>query len=584
MALANEPKPMVPAVRLPSGRDKGIINMGDSMKFILDMVHHNPSEQETETKYMEPKYLKSLGYNGQVLKNINLTAAYEKSSPGTVAKDRGLQDWIEDVRLDFDMKFKKIRKAGIGVFSHIDLFLFPSAIVEKITEKIFVNDSISIYREKTREFLEDMFDEVLERYPDLDGFIIRTGETYLFDSPYHTGNNPVPYFTNSEHNFEDGYISVNYNKREKALRREKETFIYLINFLKKIICGKHKKILIFRTWDVFEDRFHADREYYLSITDRIDVHDSLYFSIKHTTLDFFRNVEPNPCIGVGKHQQIIEVQFQREYEGKGAYPNYFTHHLIDGFPETKQKKGFRDYLNSDLIRGVFCWSRGGGWYGPYINNEFWIDLNLEVFMRWIKNPALSEDKIFYAYLKELGFNQESQKLIRKISCSSSEAVLKGRYCSVGEINKVWMRDDVIGGLVQLGKSFKEFKKKNQVDAVLREKHESVLIWKKIVSLSKSIDHKNEDLRQFIEASCEYGLRLFKAIEKAWRVLLRHQDSSSSLDTDIAAFFKAWEDYHNLKSEYPQYSTLFRGKYWNWPGEELSPGMIDSIQARENELW
>ena len=26
----------------------------------------------------------------------------------------------------------------------------------------------------------------------------------------------------------------------------------------------------------------------------------------------------NPCIGIGKHQQVVEVQCQREYEGKGA--------------------------------------------------------------------------------------------------------------------------------------------------------------------------------------------------------------------------------------------------------------------------
>ena len=30
----------------------------------------------------------------------------------------------------------------------------------------------------------------------------------------------------------------------------------------------------------------------------------------------------NPQLGTGKHAQIIEVELQREYEGKSAYPNY----------------------------------------------------------------------------------------------------------------------------------------------------------------------------------------------------------------------------------------------------------------------
>ena len=29
----------------------------------------------------------------------------------------------------------------------------------------------------------------------------------------------------------------------------------------------------------------------------------------------------NPTLGVGQHAQIVEVELQREYEGKGAYPN-----------------------------------------------------------------------------------------------------------------------------------------------------------------------------------------------------------------------------------------------------------------------
>jgi len=53
------------------------------------------------------------------------------------------------------------------------------------------------------------------------------------------------------------------------------------------------------------------------MTDQIEPHDLLYFSIKHSIADFFRPAIWNPSLGVGKHAQIVEVELQREYEGKG---------------------------------------------------------------------------------------------------------------------------------------------------------------------------------------------------------------------------------------------------------------------------
>ena len=41
----------------------------------------------------------------------------------------------------------------------------------------------------------------------------------------------------------------------------------------------------------------------------------------------------NPTLGIGRHRQIVEVQCQREYEGKGAYPNYVVKGVVEGFEE-----------------------------------------------------------------------------------------------------------------------------------------------------------------------------------------------------------------------------------------------------------
>jgi hypothetical protein len=45
---------------------------------------------------------------------------------------------------------------------------------------------------------------------------------------------------------------------------------------------------------------------------------SRYFSIKHSSGDFTRPAKWNAQLGVGQHAQIVEVELQREYEGKAS--------------------------------------------------------------------------------------------------------------------------------------------------------------------------------------------------------------------------------------------------------------------------
>ena len=82
------------------------------------------------------------------------------------------------------------------------------------------------------------------------------------------------------------------------------------------------------------------------------------FSIKHTALDFWRHVKVNECLTRGKHPQIIEVQCQREYEGKGAYPNYVMDGVINGFEENRSEDRAEGFVGrSEDSRRVFMVAR-----------------------------------------------------------------------------------------------------------------------------------------------------------------------------------------------------------------------------------
>ena len=42
----------------------------------------------------------------------------------------------------------------------------------------------------TKQLLRVLVDETFARFPGCDGWIVRTGETYTYDTPFHVGNSP----------------------------------------------------------------------------------------------------------------------------------------------------------------------------------------------------------------------------------------------------------------------------------------------------------------------------------------------------------------------------------------------------------
>lgn len=60
-------------------------------------------------------------------------------------------------------------------------------------------------------------------YPDVSGFVVRTGETYTYDTPYHMGNS----------------LGNGTNGR----------WTEFISFLRLLVCEQQGKELYFRSWD-----------------------------------------------------------------------------------------------------------------------------------------------------------------------------------------------------------------------------------------------------------------------------------------------------------------------------------------------
>jgi len=519
--------------------------------FIMDMVHHNPGETLTETAFSDPEYLKTHGYNGIVVNDFTFAHAaltFDSLNRDIFPEGSKERAWVisaaERVRKNISMA----KKAGLKVYYFTDIVVLPKRLVEIYRDEIVdMNGKITFDRSKTVEIHRIMLAELFEKFPDLDGLVIRTGETYLNNVPYHTGNNPI---TNGV-----------------------ESHIRLINFLRDEVAVKRNKKVFYRTW--LSAGMHEKPEVYLSVTNQITPHQNLIFSIKHTKGDFHRTFDFNPTLTLGQHPQIVEIQCQREYEGKGAYPNYIAEGVINGFEEfnsnTPQSgyKGLADIRNHPNMKGVWTWSRGGGWVGPFITNEFWPRLNAFVISRWMNSQNVSEEQIFEQFMVENGVAPGSRRMFRELCLLSAKAVLRGHNSATLDWNSRWvwwMRDEFLSGTDGpiLKSAFEKLYASSLLDEAVEEKYQAVRLWAKIEALSLKIKIRSKEDEKYLRTSSRYGHLLHEIIAEGWNVMALGYvgDKTGKYDIDkikssIDRYDRAWESYRNLKSSDPSAATLYR---------------------------
>lgn len=524
----------------------------DEQFYVLDMVHNNPGEELTESVFNDPGFLSDQGYTGQVMNDFTFVHAaitFDSFDKRIFPEGSRERQWILKAAERVRENIKRAHKAGIKVYYFTDIIVLPRSLVDLYKEEICdENGKISFERPKTVEIHRKMLHEVFDSFPDLDGLVIRTGETYLNNVPYHVGNNPITHGVQSH--------------------------VKLINLLRDEVCIKRNKKVFYRTWSF--GGMHDSKKYYLDVTDKVSPHPNLIFAIKHTQGDYHRTHPFNPTLSAGKHPQIVEVQCQREYEGKGAFPNYIGDGVINGFEEYKtspSKEAYRslnDIKTTPQFRGVWTWSRGGGWVGPYITNEFWIKLNAYVIGHWGKNTNKTEEEIFNAFMDEEGIRGKSRQAFRELCLLSAKAVLRGHSSAKLPFDRGlvwWTRDQFLGGIeagTPLFKAFGTWHERQELKAAIEEKYEAVALWKKIVSLSDKLALPDSDDNRYIKVSSRYGLLLHQIIAEGWNIMAlgfigdkTGKYDREKLDASIKRYDTYWESYKQLKEKNPECATLYK---------------------------
>ena len=557
-----------------------------SLPVIMNMVFNNPGEAATVTKYNDPAYLKSLGYTAMVPEwHIQCAITYDSFKKGIIPEGSVDRSWIVARQRWIKEQLDKTEQAGIDAYAFMDVLVLPVRTLERYKDSLVRNpaeqtggDVIhgrmapSIERPLTRKLLRIQLDEIFSCFPQLDGLVIRFGETYLFDTPYHAGGSPVS------------------GTPAERIRQH----VKLVNILREEVCVKRNKKLFYRTWDF--GFFHTRPDIYLKITDQVEPHRNLYFSIKYPKGDFQRLLPFNPTLGIGGHQYVVEYQCQPEYYGKGAHPDYLFNGFLNGFEEYSQlmnpgdKWGVRDLTDDPHFRGIWTWSRGGGWRGPYITHELWCDLNAFTALIWACDTTLTEDRVLDSAALKLGVREESLDDFRELVHLSAKGVVRG-HASLIDIPKArfnvwWIRDQYMSDMSSLNPFFDYLMHENKEEEAIREKDEAVAIWKKMEYLAGNIRMKDPGDEEYLKVSVTYGRIKYEIIRNAFTaILLGYKGDKTGhyekkrIRQAIARYDTLWEEWRKLKNDYPSCATLYEPNAFRIGKEGVTGDKAHGLAAR-----
>ncbi len=561
------------------------------------MVHNNPGEPPFVTKYNDPAILKALHYTGQVPR-IFLPCAitYEAFDAHLMPHGSAMRRKVEAYASQVDEIVSKAVAAGLPLYPFTDLLVVPRVLQAKYGDEMKPAEGsvppgtlggatlpASILQARTEEILRAQIAEIFTRFPDLGGLTTRYGETYLFEWPEYAGSSPAT------------------TAQEQAR---------LIAVLRDEVCVKRGKRLFFRTWGF--GPFHTDPVFYRQATDAVEPHPLLVFSIKHVQADFLRLQPFNPCLGIGRHAQIVEISSnQAGLYGKNAHPYYIGRGVIEGWKEfdfihnSGPARSLRSLLARPQFAGIWTWSRGDGWRGPYIDNEMWVDLDEQVFHRFAREPWRSEEDLFAeAARAATGVSDQDLPKLRELCLLSADAVMHGQETVVmttadwrdpgaphpaGQSPTFrelwWCRDDGIGAIdlhavVRAGK----------VQAVLAEKAQATRYWRRIEELAREIRLPDPARQTFLEVSCRYGRIKYDLFAAIWtmQILAAQADigpaklDRAALKAAIADYDQHWAEWEDLRSSNACCPTLSSDRAVQYVAERPFRQVLDEYRNRADE--
>jgi hypothetical protein len=415
---------------------------------LINMIHDNHGEPPFKTRYREPAALRAMGYEAVVIPDALAAIPGAFVDPGneTVARAASVTPRKPQELADaIDAQVAAAAAAGMAVYFYGDALLLPLTVVDKRPGDFLCEDGsgrLCPGKPAVYAALQDQVDELFDRWPAAAGLVMRTGEVYpeatphLTGSPLHAGNCPVC--------------------RELPLVDRQVRFITAMH---DVVAGRLGRTYVHRAWQPAVaglPNMHDDPAVYREVSGRVPASPRLWFSFKFTRGDFRRGQTFNPCLLADERPKWVEFQCEREYEGKGAFPNYqagiwkeFFSRLCAGLGGGEAGAAGDGGLRGRF--GVWGWSRGGGWGGPYVQREEWIDVNVRALARLWADPAVDVGDVATAWVGETFGVAESAPptpAIAELLAVSTGTIRRLLYVAAldgerGRADLPWVKDDLL---------------------------------------------------------------------------------------------------------------------------------------------
>ncbi|MEX2215071.1 MAG: hypothetical protein WD768_13130 [Phycisphaeraceae bacterium] len=383
----------------------------------------NPGEPQADTRYRDPQHLKDLGYTGRVMyATTGLSGVDAPDSVGTGEMRRFVEQQFDRATHTIDIS----KKVGLQMHITYDVLSLPRLVVEKDEPSLTCKGRPGMLCPASDAALTRSAEALrahLMRWPQLDGVVLRFGDNDAARLPYLIGND----------------IYQPHCPRCAHLGRV-DRIVRVLRKFHDLVVGQFNKRLIARAWNVRPNGMHDSVDVCNRLRDQLPGADNtsdprFILSFKFTETDFWRYQKWNPASLVfGDRPIIYELQCQREFEGKGGVPNWQVPLWRDGYPETRDANGAENAGLANVARkvnlvGLWAWVRGGGWGGPFIKNETWVDANVVAVPQLADKPDIEPATIAENWIrKKLGLSELHQiNTLKQVLMNSSQVALEGFY-------------------------------------------------------------------------------------------------------------------------------------------------------------
>ncbi|QDU72051.1 hypothetical protein [Mucisphaera calidilacus] len=543
----------------------------------LATILDNAGEPPVNTRYRDPAQLAELGYNGVVL--YETTALSGIVSP-EVVRDPELRTWLAHCWATLEERINATTAAGLDVYLFYDVLVLPKDAVEGKGSNLCCRGRSHVLCPasddawtRTLTALENL----LTRFPAVAGIVLRFGDNDAQRLPHLVGND---------------IYSPHCSRCADWSAADRIT--HAITRCHDVVVNKLNKRLIARAWNVTPDGLHDTPALAAEVATRLPQSDDdqLILSFKFTQTDFWRYQAWNPSsLACGRIPVIYELQCQREFEAKGAIPNYQAPLWRDGCPETAtpdQPQGLADVAQRVPLAGLWAWVRGGGWGGPFIKNETWIDANAYAVPRLADNPALDTTQLARDWATQrLNLQPDDPHLdvIVDILTQSPELVRRGFYVgpfarqkpTAWHPNADWIEDDTVDARA----AWRMLQRipMTELDAVLEEKTAAADTAGKLHQrFHEALRDRNHDTLEPLLGSIIYTESLIEAFQDlfagliAYRQFLKSRNPSDAENAQRALFHAQshWNHHTQRLTAFRDTATPFRESgFWDLTQEILT---------------